>query len=627
MQSIDYCSLKSSQLEIRLLTLCPVRTPAPMRHVTTSSKTSTVTCILNTVSLHENPSYIALSYAWGETPPCKTIHVNGKAITVRANLEAALVHIQEDDRAVTLWVDTICIDQENKEEKSQQVQMMRDIYATAQSVLVWLGVADHDSDIAMDLLKNIGEKAIDARILDLRGNDLENLSNPEGDERLSIIKASLDAFAQAADLELFHPSLINFSEREYWTRTWIVQEVSVAQDVTLMCCSKKLSFRTFSAASNFCGYARKRQAEHMTLDQWMDPVRGPLLKATMAKAPSAAPNVVIGIRRRYQRETGDPESVFGLLKRSCFIRPAIHPLKATDSKDKIYGLLGLDSSNQPLDISPDYTKTTKEVYTAATRAFIASAEVNILAWSQQHKIVQGLPTWVPDFSSPIRPPCGENDRIGSSGAIYFASGKHPASLISHDNPNVIGLLGVLIDTVAAVGTPWLPPSNASFDYESATQLFNDIEHYCTLSQQRGSTPSREREKWSEATWRIPCADQEAKSSGRVRASSMIHSAYLELKLPDAKFKQGSVARRYYQTVLNSLYERRPVISTEGFVGLAPAHSQPGDWICIILGANFPFLLRRRSIGAYELIGEAYVHGIMDGEGMQLGRDAESIYLS
>ena len=626
MQSTDYGFLRPSQLEIRLLTLCPVRTRAPVGQVAHSSKISTIICILNTISLHENPFYIALSYTWGEATPCKTIHINGKAVTVRANLEAALSHIQEDDRAVTLWVDAICIDQQNEEEKSQQVQMMRDIYAKAQSVLVWLGVAEQDSDTAMDLLKSIGEKAIEARILDLRGNDLENLSNPKGDERLSSIKASLDAFAQAADLEPFHPSLITFSEREYWTRTWIVQEVSVAQDVTLMCGSKKLSFRTFSAASNFCGYARKRRAETMTLDQWMDPVRGPLIQASMAKAPSAAPNVIIGIRRRYQRETGDPESVLGLLKRSCFARAAIHPLKATDNRDKIYALLGLDSSDKPLGISPDYTKTTKEAYTAATRAFIARGEVNILAWSQQDKSVHGLPTWVPDFSCPIRQPCGENDRMGSEGAIFFASGKQPSSILSLESQSVIGLRGVFVDTVASVGTPWVPAVNSPFDYEGAINFFNEIEHLCKLSQELESKISRKGEKWSEAMWRIPCADQEAKSSGRVRASSSIHSAYLELRTPNANFEKGSVARRNYQSVMNLLYARRPFISKEGFVGLAPAHSQQGDCICIILGADVPFILRRTPIGQYELIGEAYVHGIMDGEGLQLGNDAEIVYL-
>jgi hypothetical protein len=204
---------------------------------------------------------MALSYTLGETTPCKTILISGKAVTVRANLEAALSHIRGNDPSMTLWVDAICINQQDEKEKSQQVQMMRGIYAIAQSVLVWLGVAGQESDTAMDLLKSIGEKAIDARILDLCGNDLGNISNPKGDERLSSIKATLDALTQMDELDFFHSSLISLSEREYWTRTWVVQEVSVPRDVKLICGSKKLSLRTFSAASNFCGCARKRRAK------------------------------------------------------------------------------------------------------------------------------------------------------------------------------------------------------------------------------------------------------------------------------------------------------------------------------------------------------------------------------
>lgn len=82
----------------------------------------------------------------------------------------------------------------------------------------------------------------------------------------------------------------------------------------------------------------------------------------------------------------------------------------------------------------------------------------------------------------------------------------------------------------------------------------------------------------------------------------------------------------YVKVMNALYERRPFISTEGFVETVPAHSQPEDLIGTILGASFPFIFRRMPEGQYELIGEAYVHGIMDGAGLKQGRYVDSVYL-
>ena len=65
--------------------------------------------------------------------------------------------------------------------------------------------------------------------------------------------------------------------------------------------------------------------------------------------------------------------------------------------------------------------------------------------------------------------------------------------------------------------------------------------------------------------------------------------------------------------MSYLHNRRPFLSTSGYVGLLPVHSKPGDLICIIFGAIVPFVLRKLDNGQYELIGEAYVHGIMDGE--------------
>lgn len=79
-------------------------------------------------------------------------------------------------------------------------------------------------------------------------------------------------------------------------------------------------------------------------------------------------------------------------------------------------------------------------------------------------------------------------------------------------------------------------------------------------------------------------------------------------------------------VLQSLHDRRPFSSKEGYVGLAPAHSKSGDIICILFGADFPFIIREAIKGQYELVGEAFVYGIMDGEGLELGKEVEEIIL-
>jgi hypothetical protein len=83
--------------------------------------------------------------------------------------------------------------------------------------------------------------------------------------------------------------------------------------------------------------------------------------------------------------------------------------------------------------------------------------------------------------------------------------------------------------------------------------------------------------------------------------------------------------RYY-TSMQYLYGLRPSISENGYVGLVPEHTRPGDRICVIFGAIVPFVLRKVLGGEFEIVGEAYVHGIMDGEAMDMALGMEEFCL-
>lgn len=83
----------------------------------------------------------ALSYAWGSEENSKSISVDGCNFLVGANLYSALLHLQDDFIERILWVDALCINQENTAEKGRQVQSMAKIYAKASRVIVWLGEA------------------------------------------------------------------------------------------------------------------------------------------------------------------------------------------------------------------------------------------------------------------------------------------------------------------------------------------------------------------------------------------------------------------------------------------------------------------------------------------------------
>jgi Heterokaryon incompatibility protein (HET) len=97
------------------------------------------------------PSYHALSYAWGDASRKVLIFLNCKPFLVTTNLEAALRARRcscflDSLEQSPLWVDAICIDQENAFERNQQVQRMKDTYANAETTVIWLGNYNEEGD-------------------------------------------------------------------------------------------------------------------------------------------------------------------------------------------------------------------------------------------------------------------------------------------------------------------------------------------------------------------------------------------------------------------------------------------------------------------------------------------------
>jgi hypothetical protein len=102
--------------------------------------------------------YDALSYVWGNLHEKLPIFVHKHSFDVTVNLRAALLHLRDHFVERILWVDAICIDQANQEEKQYQIQSMAKIYGHANRVIVWLGEAADDSDLALEEIRVTGGK-------------------------------------------------------------------------------------------------------------------------------------------------------------------------------------------------------------------------------------------------------------------------------------------------------------------------------------------------------------------------------------------------------------------------------------------------------------------------------------
>ena len=614
MASSLYRSLDPQKREIRVLAILPCGDHVPAVPLTqlesddddSSVNVADIHCVLQTVSLEDEPSYTALSYTWGTDVPSTAVLINSKPVFVRRNLAAALHHLQQKDRSLNIWVDAICINQNDNKEKSRQVQMMAKIYERSMGVLVWLGPAADESDAAMEKLRDIGEKATDAGMQDFRATDMPNWFNPDLDERLQRLKTSLDGLADREGLDVFHPAFIPLSKRTYWTRVWVLQEFSVHKTVMIQCGSKRVDVTTFGTAFNFCAFARWTLSSRFKMEDYRDPKSKLRSVSGNANSPSGAPNQLFGARRRYYSETGEREPLWSLLERTCMSGSAVISLNATDPRDKIYGLLGLATDTEQLGILPDYEKSIIEVYTDTSRKLIATGETSILSRCQQSKRIEGLPSWVPDFASDIPPAYGASRRTRSLFSAPSNTQFPGLSLSPHSDPHSIVLSGVMVGIITDVGSVWTPELGSTWSWKDATLLIHEVEVFCKQSPLFTSP-----EQALDASMRIPCADQQNDGRTTRRASSSICSQYAKIKLiGEFGSDHDAIMYRHAMTLQR---DRRPFLSNGGHVGLAPARTEPGDCICIIFGSPVPYILRASTEGKFVLIGEAYVHGIMDGE--------------
>ncbi|KAK4244844.1 heterokaryon incompatibility protein-domain-containing protein [Corynascus novoguineensis] len=103
------------------------------------------------------PPYEALSYTWGSDDPTDYIWIQGNPLPIKPNLAAALHSLRLTTSGRRLWIDALCIDQSNLEERSRQVSYMRLVYKHATRVIAWLGVHTPDAEVAFEVTRRLAD--------------------------------------------------------------------------------------------------------------------------------------------------------------------------------------------------------------------------------------------------------------------------------------------------------------------------------------------------------------------------------------------------------------------------------------------------------------------------------------
>lgn len=136
-RALRFSPLSDGGCEIRILAILPGRWADDIQ------------CELSTESL-DDPDlvYHGLSYAWGHHSDLSTIFVNGEPVTITPSLESALRHTRQEDKSLAIWIDKLCINQEDEIEKAHQIGLMHRIFRRCSNVLIWLGPAERPVEVA-----------------------------------------------------------------------------------------------------------------------------------------------------------------------------------------------------------------------------------------------------------------------------------------------------------------------------------------------------------------------------------------------------------------------------------------------------------------------------------------------
>jgi Heterokaryon incompatibility protein (HET) len=258
--------------------------------------------------LDNNIRYEALSYCWGSPEITDHITINNRSVEIRINLWWALIHLREVHNDRILWVDALCINQNDTKERNHQVGLMRWIYSRAFAVLAWLGCEEDGGYLAMDFLRN-----------KMREDEFKL-----GREHLALLPRSGSKEEKEA--------LIKLCKRDYWTRVWILQEFVLASSVTVHCGTKAVDWMAFELVGRKEGR-----------DLIVDPARAVVFNRSSRRK-----------QRRNLTASGTPllDLMALFSNRHCM-----------DPRDKVYGLLGMSaefrdySRNSPLgfpDKAPDF---------------------------------------------------------------------------------------------------------------------------------------------------------------------------------------------------------------------------------------------------------------------------------
>ena len=568
------------------------------------------------MSLFQAPPFAALSYCWGNLSDKASITVNGQEVRVTVNLHSALKRLREE-RVQRIWVDALCINQQDDEERSYQVKRMDTIFQQANQVVVWLGDTD---DMTKEDINSLSTKDAAAKDAAAKADAAKAADAKAADAAADEYAAEYAAKATAKDAaakdaatihqvwsDLAQPALLRLLLRPYWTRVWIIQELAVASKITVFCGDYKFSWEDFENLSP------------LTFTAGIDRTDSDDSKAIFQNL----------LQFRIDRLATKPVRLLETLYRSRYAL-------STDPKDKIYGLLGLAHDGRALIPEPNYSQSVKETYTDFSKGLIKKCfPLDLIYLRTSHRgISDSLPSWVVDWRD-------LNDALAKQGfkriqASIKSDLSNQPDQASFSN-NKLTVRGIIRGTIDGMGSAFfadgnnimghvVPPEGVSsvpLDFDPSTYVFNAL-----LETQRSPATTTE----------LPLNPIGLWSSNKKTELEKLFRGYIKPNELEALSKWIDANRSFIAFgktlgIWNGIWTSQPMntdrntrqdtylrllvniiltgmrIATlrTGELGWVHPQSQKGDTLCEVLGCD-SYVVLRPAMTSFQVVGEARFAG-------------------
>lgn len=556
-----------------------------------------VRCILKAADLDDSPEYEAISYCWGGPPDERSILCGEGSLLITKNLYEALHQLRAPEATRTVWADAICINQEDLAERGQQVPLMGRIYQQCSQCIVWLGIDEQDDYAAVNLL---------AKLSQLK---LKQGSKAKPWTRLNTTPRQWDSLRKLLD-------------RPWFIRMWTLQEIIIPRKAIILCGKFEWEVDEFFDLIKF-----------ISLNQGENDLGG------VSYGMLQCLKVYTGRQMRHFNDVGaNPTNILGLLRDA-------RERDAGDKRDKVFAVLGLCEEDIVQAIRPNYDDTIAEVYQRVAQLMLESPTKPLRILSAAGLAERGdevftLASWIPDWSSrtTFTAPIRSFEELGAFLAsgdlgpdIRFSFAAEDSVLCLHLQGKIVAQISDFIDInnpgfqkhwqeenypvrttkeklVNIYGNMVFGPFLADDEPRSLMQWFV-MECTKSLGGKRCVNDDRKLDiLWKlmsrESSAMDPALDEKQKKKFKEYACPPSHD----------KVEGGKTLAPFIHDLGIWTQSRKFFTGARGGVGWAPLESKKGDMVCVLKGAELPYVLRKADDRkSWYLVGHCYASGVMHGE--------------